>query len=890
MEATPFFGRYQTKDEEGDSLFKDTLETPQKTPFPASKTFKKSIFSEEIENDAPDAESARAGKPAGTSLFALLPSPPTKLVPAASNVTLVDQDSSQNVFSLRKAQSPVAVSSPTSSPEKVKPTQSAETFAESEVPLPLPTLGGNDQSNSQANTSGLSSKSKSGKALGLRQQSAIIDHLKKENFSLRMRILHLESEIDGKDPSSVSELQVQYNELKLYMERVEKEFANAHKELRESQTEGDQLRAELANAQAELLALQDSKAHLERERDVLQQQQSSANEQQQTIQRHQKATVDSLNSEITTLSHTVDSLRKSLAEFDRVKSANIELESQLQETRVQLDSSRAEFEAKLKEQRAQIQEVKQELQRAQHGSSQNVHDLQHELHRKLGEVGELQGALHRQKTESDQLRDELESLKRQYSIVKNENREYGEIIKNYSQREQELLNELESTRGKLDGVVTRSSSTSAPSHASAKLVAQLESLQSERERLETTQKKLEVERDKASTEFEREKLAMQKENLELEKQFFALRDRYEQLKRQLKHHKVETSEKIANAETDVSRFAGSRAVHEREQLLLFTYDHLSKLFGDKFPKLKEIDSSFSKFADKMVDVVGEVSQLRLLFEEKMRAVESKGLSQFQQLNLKMNSRIKQLEKFETIVRAAARYQKRLKETCDKRQRVIVAEKELTQSLSNQVKDLLDQIQKQDELIMAQKRQNEKLGAKSAQQKMALRTAAIRSDNDGHSSARLKEMQIKLELERRGAQERVDELLERIKLLERQLEQHKRNQRPQAANFKQEFDATSAKLGSVQRNYDMLFTKHEQLLKEYKSTHKKLATRDKLIKKALSRLASFNEQKETLEKGLWQQATADLQSVLQHPANHSIDYSVSTTRTPILNGSPGDSSF
>ncbi|GJJ73159.1 hypothetical protein EMPS_05517 [Entomortierella parvispora] len=212
---------------------------------------------------------------------------------------------------------------------------------------------------------------------------------------------------------------------------------------------------------------------------------------------------------------------------------------------------------------------------------------------------------------------------------------------------------------------------------------------------------------------------------------------------------------------------------ERNSLLLTVLQHLesilggdSRLDGNMLPKPS---ANFIYFSNHLISRLKSLSKLFVLFEKKGKELEDKSTGQLIQLKKQLDLKLKQLDRFETIVRSAADRQKKWREQLVKKQ----AENEDLQAKHAQfARTIADLKARQGS---SERSQDYEVRCKHAERKLQLEKSRS-VDAEERWNARLRELEKRtkdaeerVQRERQGAKEKVAGLLDENKIAQRNLE-------------------------------------------------------------------------------------------------------------------------
>lgn len=328
-------------------------------------------------------------------------------------------------------------------------------------------------------------------------------------------------------------------------------------------------------------------------------------------------------------------------------------------------------------------------------------------------------------------------------------------------------------------------------------------------------------------------------------------------------------------------------VNERNKLLSVIHEFLETILSksDSSKGLEKEASNvavnFNGFYERILAKLRLVGKICNSFEDRAKSIETKGLKEFKILRTKLETRIKQLEKFESIVRTACTYQRKLKDSNNKKQRELDAEKANATKLTTQITVLKSELQTVRDSMDTAKFSELRLSN-------AISNVGITTKATKDLESKVKDLEHKLVVERQGAKDRVNELVDNLSKMERQVELlNKKNKQltdwitshkselntsllsegdDKLININQQLrkdleenvrllDEEKAKYGKMKKQYSAF-------LGEYEKLKTRLSKREQLIAKALSRLELINDRKEALEVAFFKEATEDIHGFLK----------------------------
>ncbi|KAF9152313.1 hypothetical protein BG015_005459 [Linnemannia schmuckeri] len=254
----------------------------------------------------------------------------------------------------------------------------------------------------------------------------------------------------------------------------------------------------------------------------------------------------------------------------------------------------------------------------------------------------------------------------------------------------------------------------------------------------------------------------------------ALRDRattIAMLKSRLTELEMQVSKK--QRDDDISGETSKSDLVERNSLLLTVLQHLesilggdSRLDGNMLPKPS---ANFVYFSNHLISRLKSLSKLFILFEKKGKELEDKATSQLVQLKRQLDMKLKQLDRFETIVRDAADRQRKWREQLVKNKAINEDLQAKQVLLERTIADLRARSGTGD------RAQDYEARCKHAERKLQLeKTRSI--DAEERWNARLRELEKRtkdaeerVKRERQGAKEKVAGLLDENKTAQKNIE-------------------------------------------------------------------------------------------------------------------------
>ncbi|KAG0277456.1 hypothetical protein BGZ95_005913 [Linnemannia exigua] len=269
----------------------------------------------------------------------------------------------------------------------------------------------------------------------------------------------------------------------------------------------------------------------------------------------------------------------------------------------------------------------------------------------------------------------------------------------------------------------------------------------------------------------------------------ALRDRattIAMLKSRLTELELQVSKK--QRDDDISGETSKSDLVERNSLLLTVLQHLesilggdSRLDGNMLPKPS---ANFVYFSNHLISRLKSLSKLFILFEKKGKELEDKATSQLVQLRRQLDMKLKQLDRFETIVRDAADRQRKWREQLVKSK---AANEDLQAKqvlLERTIADLRTRDKSSD------RAQDYEARCKHAERKLQLEKTQFMSAEE-RWNARIRELEKRTKdaeervlRERQGAKEKVAGLLDENKTAQKNIEslQRKNSQLQELADI------------------------------------------------------------------------------------------------------------
>ncbi|KAG0067799.1 hypothetical protein BGZ89_005670 [Linnemannia elongata] len=390
----------------------------------------------------------------------------------------------------------------------------------------------------------------------------------------------------------------------------------------------------------------------------------------------------------------------------------------------------------------------------------------------------------------------------------------------------------------------------------------------------------------------------------------ALRDRattIAMLKSRLTELEMQVSKK--QRDEDISGETSKSDLVERNSLLLTVLQHLesilggdSRLDGNMLPKPS---ANFVYFSNHLISRLKSLSKLFILFEKKGKELEDKATSQLVQLKRQLDVKLKQLDRFETIVRDAADRQRKWREQLVKNKAINEDLQAKQVLLERTIADLRARSGTSD------RAQDYEARCKHAERKLQLEKTRL-VDAEERWNARLRELEKRtkdaeerVKRERQGAKEKVAGLLDENKTAQKNIEslQRKNGQLQELVDIHKGSEDSQGGLGTpygsvmmqnsshirtatelgLSRMNDQLRSELDQRSKivekereKTRSTLRELDTanaqcyqlqqqlgqRENQIKGTLNRIEMLSQRKEVAESMVLRQATEDLYRSLE----------------------------
>ncbi|KAI9140837.1 hypothetical protein BKA69DRAFT_1077983 [Paraphysoderma sedebokerense] len=351
---------------------------------------------------------------------------------------------------------------------------------------------------------------------------------------------------------------------------------------------------------------------------------------------------------------------------------------------------------------------------------------------------------------------------------------------------------------------------------------------------------------------------------ELEREIEHSRNVIEELRGRLGENHTQTETKSISLQTELAK--RDSIISQIHKIL----NSITGLPGNASPRA--VTSDPKTLGREILEKLNSLETIRRDFEGKVRKVEESWGTEFKLLIRKLEKRLQQLEKFEGIVRNVSGNVKKWRElVADKSDEIAV--------LQAEVKALQTQ-------LSVFQTTRPPLGSISVSSKSYHQNDQENAEVDLHDRIMNLEKQVleseeKLRMERRGARDRVNELTENIRNLERQLETSKRKNlqmqelltlhkanlqtalstAQESTLSRSKTESTLARLneqlreelshqtrmiGTDSEKLQTLEKRYNDLLTDYKKLQKQLGKREALIAKALGRLELINSRKNAIE--------------------------------------------
>ncbi|KAG0353650.1 hypothetical protein BG005_007088 [Podila minutissima] len=331
---------------------------------------------------------------------------------------------------------------------------------------------------------------------------------------------------------------------------------------------------------------------------------------------------------------------------------------------------------------------------------------------------------------------------------------------------------------------------------------------------------------------------------------------------------------------------------ERNSLLLTVLQHLesilggdSRLDGNMLPKPS---ANFVYFSNHLISRLKSLSKLFILFEKKGKELEDKATGQLVHLKKQLDLKLKQMEKFETIVRNAADRQRKWREQLVRKQTETEELQAKNVLLAKSIADLKSRS------VTNERVQEYETRFKHAERKLQMEKSKS-MDAEERWNARLRELEKRtkdaeerVKRERQGAKEKVAGLLDENKVAQKSIEslQRKNMQLQELVDIHSQQQGSSTSSSQVRTSTELgLSRMNEQLRSEldqrsrmadkdrekaratlrdldlanaqcYK-LQQQLGTRENQIKTTLTKLEMFSQRRDVADSMGLRQATDDL---------------------------------
>ncbi|KAG0202470.1 hypothetical protein BGX28_005020 [Mortierella sp. GBA30] len=435
--------------------------------------------------------------------------------------------------------------------------------------------------------------------------------------------------------------------------RHDQELADLVGELDDKEIELDRLQQELGNSDEVLQEKDMTIAELQDRIDELERITRDGDAVHEEIVASLRAKIQSsAASKVDTASVSLHDLRRMSADLELIEERNLRLESQLRlerDQRISLEASSRDRDSN------GIRRWNDEREELERDYSDRIQDLQNELATASEQVSELNQELTTASEQISELNQELDErdkqLQRYEEIELRLNSNLAETEAELMDLRQEVKQSkaarvLENARvqEKTELLHSRSHEVDRLNIKTRKLNDTMAALEGEKEELENTLRDRETTlRDKATT------IAM--------------------LNSRLKELELQLSKK--QRDEDASSECSKSDLVERNSLLLTVLQHLetilggdSRLDGNMLPKPS---ANFVYFSNHLISRLKSLSRLFILFEKKGRELEDKTTGQLVHLKKQLDLKLKQMDRFETIVRNAADRQRKWREQLVRKQ-------------------------------------------------------------------------------------------------------------------------------------------------------------------------------------------------------------------------------
>lgn len=588
-------------------------------------------------------------------------------------------------------------------------------------------------------------------------------------------------------------------------------------EVEEARGQVEELRDVLAEREAESRELRMNISELEGNTNELHAKYEAALAQLESEIDQKEIEVDGLNETIQTLGQQIYHLED---ENDRIKEESERLRNDEAAEREHLETSCFALKDKITTLKSQLQQVKEayevasqeidESRAKQEELAQHIEELVRSLEseRKSREKAEVALASAERGHELE-LRRERRAVEAKESALKNAIADHERALSLLSQREgdlaavQNVLKSLEQESKKL-----------GESHTTVRFSLQLEAekvtrdLERANEDLARARKELE-ERETKFREREGMIDKLHAENRDLASQLAGqtqarlnLSEKLDAVQATLKGAENEVAIAKARCHELEGRFVKDQRelltsetqyrdqLTERNTLLLTIYQYMDKILGvDKTPKKgsqaeTKPFTNFSVFHDNLITRLKALSQIQLDFDKRVKEAEGRFADRLTEMRKQLDQRWKQLDKFEASVKTyaetKAQWRRKLSAKEGELDAVKAANIELTTQIANSKRPVTSDSMELRSL--AARATNAERRLNNAQNQLSLTEEKITTmnkrsvDTDSKWEARVKEYETRLKAaeekvkrERQGGKERIGDLENDIKALQRQLE-------------------------------------------------------------------------------------------------------------------------
>ncbi|KAF8867925.1 hypothetical protein CPB84DRAFT_1741356 [Gymnopilus junonius] len=513
---------------------------------------------------------------------------------------------------------------------------------------------------------------------------------------------------------------------------------------------------------------------------------------------HLESESDQKDAELDRLQETIDKLGEQIYELedenDRIKEDMERVLRESAERDVRDEEERAERE-RLEALVGALKEVKE--------LASHIEDLVSELSRERSAREQAESDLDAAEREHDaSLRSHKRTLEAKESALASALADLARTQSLLAQREADLRDVQSALQA-----VEEESKKAGESHTTARFSLQLEAdrLKRDLERVEDELTRLRKELDDRESKYRDRDSALDKlhsENRDLASQLAAqtqarlnLSEKLDVVQGNLRSaegevgvYKSKVGELEARLSKDQRALLGAEAQYrdqltERNTLLLTIYQYLDKILGvDKTPT--KPFTNFSVFHDNLITRLKALSQIQTDFEKKCKDVEAKFAEKLGDMKKQLDNRWKQIDKFEASVKTYADTKQAWKKKYAQKEGELEAVKATNVELSSQLSSIKrpGEGASMEVRALAARAANAERRLNNAQNQLLSteeKIAAINQKNaqaDNKWEARVKEYEARLKAaeervkrERQGSKERVGELENNVKSLQRQLE-------------------------------------------------------------------------------------------------------------------------